>query len=133
MVDPAANALLDKCSAESFTTVSAVTAAASADSGPPSAAHPTGPQSRVLSHWSSVTGLSRRRQSLSLWHVGFHAPLIVDISLGLDMLVSYAPFASDVLCGSDALVLALLLSISFGCCVPNTPQVCLSFLPRHCT
>ncbi len=56
MVDPAANALVDKCSAESFATVSALTAAASADSGPPPAARFTGPQSPVLSHRSSVTG-----------------------------------------------------------------------------
>jgi hypothetical protein len=66
MVDPAANALVDKCSAESFATVSALTAAASADSGPPPAApltgpqspgsSVTGPQSLVLSHRSSVTG-----------------------------------------------------------------------------
>ncbi len=35
MVDPAANTLVDKRSAESFATVSALTAAASADSGPP--------------------------------------------------------------------------------------------------
>jgi hypothetical protein len=52
MVDTAANALVDKCSAESF----ALTAAASADSGPPPAAQLTGPQSPVISHRSSVTG-----------------------------------------------------------------------------
>jgi hypothetical protein len=56
MVDPAANALVDKCSAESFATVSALTTAASADSGPPPAAQFTSPQSPVLSHRSSVTG-----------------------------------------------------------------------------
>ncbi len=56
MVDPAANALVDKCSAESFATVSALTAAASADSGPPLAAQLTGPQSQVNNHRSSVTG-----------------------------------------------------------------------------
>ncbi len=56
MVDPSANALVDKCSAESFATVSALTAAASADNGPPPAAQLTGPQSPVLSHRSSVTG-----------------------------------------------------------------------------
>ncbi len=62
MVDPAANALVDKCSAESFATVSALTAAASADSRPPSSpvlshrSSVTGPQSTVLSHRSSVTG-----------------------------------------------------------------------------
>ncbi len=56
MVDPAANTLVDKCSAESFATVSALTAAASADSGPPPAAQLTGPQSLVLSHQSSFTG-----------------------------------------------------------------------------
>jgi hypothetical protein len=56
MVDPAANTLVDKRSAESFATVSALTAAASADSGPPPAAQLTGPQSPVLSHRSSVTG-----------------------------------------------------------------------------
>jgi hypothetical protein len=56
MVDPAANALVDKCSAESFATVSALMAVASADSGPPLAARITGPQSPVLSHRSPVTG-----------------------------------------------------------------------------
>ncbi len=63
MVDPAANALVDKCSAESFATVSALTLAASAVSGQRSAAgHPahrssvTGQQSPFLSHRSSVTG-----------------------------------------------------------------------------
>jgi hypothetical protein len=64
MVDPAANALVDKCSAESFTMVFAVTAAASADTGPTLAAQPTGPQSPVLSHRSSITG----PQSLVLRH-----------------------------------------------------------------
>jgi hypothetical protein len=47
--------LVDKCSAESFATVSALTAAASADSGPPPTAQLTVPQSPVHSHWSSVT------------------------------------------------------------------------------
>jgi hypothetical protein len=56
MVDPAANALVDKCSAESFATFSALTAAASADSGLPPAAQLTGPQPPVSSHWSSATG-----------------------------------------------------------------------------
>ncbi len=56
MVDPAANALVDKCSAECFDTLSALTAAASADSGPPPDGQLTGPQSPVLSHRSSVTG-----------------------------------------------------------------------------
>jgi hypothetical protein len=40
MVDPAANALVDKCSRESFATISSLTAAAAADSGPPPAAQP---------------------------------------------------------------------------------------------
>ena len=55
IVDPEANALVNKCSAESFATVSALTAAASADSGPPPTAQLTVPQSPVHSHWSSVT------------------------------------------------------------------------------
>jgi len=36
MVDPAANALVDKCSRESFATISSLAAATAADSGPPS-------------------------------------------------------------------------------------------------
>jgi hypothetical protein len=59
MVDPAANALVDKCSRESFATVSTLTAAAAAAGGPPPAAlighrHPQSPA-------SSVTGLSQQR------------------------------------------------------------------------
>ncbi len=74
MVDPAANALVDKCSRESFATVSTLTAAAAADSGPPpgcAAGRPhQSPASSVtglLSHRppqspvSSVTGLSHWR------------------------------------------------------------------------
>jgi hypothetical protein len=55
----AANALVDKCSCESFATVSTLTVAAAADSGPPPAAQPAAlishrpPQSPA----SSVTGL----------------------------------------------------------------------------
>ncbi len=64
MVDPEANALVDKCSAESFATVSALTAAASADSGLPLTTQLTVPQSPVQSHRSSVTG----PQSLVLSH-----------------------------------------------------------------
>ena len=40
MVDPAANALVDKCSRESFATISSLAAATAADSGPPPAAQP---------------------------------------------------------------------------------------------
>jgi hypothetical protein len=63
MVDPAANALVDKCSRESFATVSSLTAAAAADSGPLPAAQPAAlishrpPQSPA----SSVTGLLSHR------------------------------------------------------------------------
>jgi hypothetical protein len=78
-----------------------------------------------------------------------HAPLLMDISLGLGALFSCSLLASDVMSGSDALVsrsvtllaacvaygslaggaLALLLSILLCCCAPITPQVCLAFLP----
>jgi hypothetical protein len=67
MVDPAANALVDKCSRESFAMVSTLTAAATVDSGPPPAAQPAAllsyrpPQSPA----SSVTGLLSQRPLLS--------------------------------------------------------------------
>jgi hypothetical protein len=47
MVDPAANALVDKCSSESFEMVSTLTAAGSADTGSPPVAQ--------SSHWSTIT------------------------------------------------------------------------------
>ncbi len=63
MVDPAANALVDKCSQESFATISSLAAATAADSGPPPAAQPAAlivhrpPHSPA----SSVTGLLSHR------------------------------------------------------------------------
>ncbi|MFN9909164.1 MAG: hypothetical protein ACK56F_24100, partial [bacterium] len=63
MVDPAANALVDKCSRESFATISSLTAATAADSGPPPAAQPAALILHRPPHLpaSSVTGLLSHR------------------------------------------------------------------------
>jgi hypothetical protein len=54
MVDPVANAQMDKCSIKHFATISALTAAASVDSGPPLTTQPavTSQRSLVTNHQS---------------------------------------------------------------------------------